>query len=162
MRKRVQSSLAVLLMDLNRFKTINDTLGHHMATRSSRASLAGCRASRASRDTTARLGGDEFAVLLSNTTVDAGQGRGREDLPPPLEAPIVIGEHSLDVRARASAWPPARRTREDADMLMRHADAAMYAAKRSNADYAVYDSHSTRSGRTSFPCFPSCAGGGRG
>jgi diguanylate cyclase (GGDEF)-like protein len=135
--KRIQSSLAVLLMDLNRFKTINDTLGHHMGDQV--LQNVGRRLSGLTRksDTTARLGGDEFAVLLNNTTVEQAKDVA-EKIARTLEAPIVIGSHSLDVRTSigVAACPEHA---DDAETLMRHADAAMYAAKRSNADYAVYD-----------------------
>jgi len=137
--KRVQASLAVLLMDLNRFKTINDTLGHHMGDQVLQS--VGRRLSGLTRksDTTARLGGDEFAVLLNNTTVEQAKDVA-EKIARTLEAPIVIGTHSLEVRASIGiATCPAHAG--DAETLLRHADAAMYVAKRSNSDYAVYDAH---------------------
>jgi len=135
--KRVQSSLTVLLMDLDRFKTINDTLGHHVGDQVLQHAARRLSGLTRKSDTTARLGGDEFAVLLNNTTAEQAK-EVAEKISRTLEEPIVIGQHSLDVRASIGvATCPGHG--EDVETLMRHADAAMYAAKRANADYAVYD-----------------------
>jgi diguanylate cyclase (GGDEF)-like protein len=135
--KRVQGSLTVLLMDLNRFKAINDTLGHHVGDQVLQHTARRLSGMTRKSDTTARLGGDEFAVLLNDTTAEQAK-EVAEKISRTLEEPIVIGQHSLDVRASigVAAWPEHG---ADVETLMRHADAAMYSAKRTNADYAVYD-----------------------
>lgn len=142
--RRTQTTLTVLIMDLDRFKTINDTLGHHVGDQVLQHVARRLSALIRKSDTTARLGGDEFAVVLVNTTVDqAKEVAGK--ICRALEAPIVIGHHSLDVRGSIGlAGCPVHG--EDGETLVRHADAAMYAAKRSHADYAAYDpaSHQQR------------------
>jgi diguanylate cyclase (GGDEF)-like protein len=142
--KRVGASLTVLIMDLDRFKTINDTLGHHTGDQVLQHVARRLASLTRKSDTTARLGGDEFAVLLSNTTAEQAK-EVAEKICRTLEAPIAIGAQSLDVRASIGvAACPAHG--EDAETLLRHADAAMYAAKRTNSSYAVYDAaiHSQR------------------
>src|SRR5262249_46631103 len=121
---RVRSSLAVLLMDLNRFKTINDTLGHHMGDQVLQAVGRPLSGLTRKSDTTARLGGDEFAVLLNDTTVEQAK-EVAEKIARTLEAPIVIGTHSLDVGASIGIATCPEHA-QDADTLMRHADTAMY------------------------------------
>ena len=135
--RRVGTSVTVLIMDLDRFKTINDTLGHHTGDQVLQQVGRLLSALTRKSDTTARLGGDEFALLLNNTTADQAK-QVAEKIRRTLETPIAIGQHSLDVRTSIgmAAFPAHG---EDAETLMRHADAAMYAAKRSNSDYAVYD-----------------------
>ena len=135
--RRSGAALTVLVMDLDRFKYINDTLGHHVGDMVlQQVALRITRVVRKS-DTTARLGGDEFAVLLVNSGVDEARGVAQKVVAA-LEAPIAIGQHSLDVRASVgiAAFPAHA---EDADTLMRRADAAMYSAKRGNTGFAVYD-----------------------
>jgi diguanylate cyclase (GGDEF)-like protein len=135
--RRSGAALTVLVMDLDRFKYINDTLGHHVGDMVlQQVALRITRVVRKS-DTTARLGGDEFAVLLVATGVDEARGVAQK-IVAALEAPIAIGQHSLDVRASVgiAAFPAHA---EDADTLMRRADAAMYSAKRGNTGFAVYD-----------------------
>jgi diguanylate cyclase (GGDEF)-like protein len=135
--KRGGAPLTVLLMDLDRFKYINDTLGHHIGDRV--LQQVGQRLAGLVRksDTTARLGGDEFAVLLLNANVEQACGVAKK-IGAALERPITVEQQSLDVRASIGvAGFPVHG--EDAETLMRHGDAAMYAAKRGNTGLAVYD-----------------------
>jgi diguanylate cyclase (GGDEF)-like protein len=135
--RRQGAPLAVLLMDLDRFKYINDTLGHHIGDLVLQQVAKRLAALVRKSDTTARLGGDEFAMLLVSAGVDQARGVAQKVVAA-LEAPITIGQTSLDVRASVGiAGFPMHG--EDADTLMRHGDAAMYAAKRGNTGLAVYD-----------------------
>jgi diguanylate cyclase (GGDEF)-like protein len=135
--KRNGGALTVLLMDLDRFKYINDTLGHPLGDLVLKQVAQRLASLVRKSDTTARLGGDEFAVLLVNT----GAGEARivaTKIADAFEQPIVVDEHSLDVRMSIGvAGFPAHG--EDAETLLSRGDAAMYAAKRSNARVAVYD-----------------------
>jgi len=135
--KRGAATLTVLVMDLDRFKYINDTLGHHVGDLVLQQVALRIAGLVRKSDTTARLGGDEFAVLLVGAGVEEASGVAQK-IVAALEAPIAIGQHSLDVRASVGiASFPAHAG--DADTLMRRADAAMYAAKRANTGFAVYD-----------------------
>ena len=135
--KRSSAELTVLVMDLDRFKNINDTLGHRIGDDVLRQVASRISDLVRKSDTTARLGGDEFAVLLINAGVDEARAVAAK-IAASLEVPITVGQHSLDVGASIgiAAFPLHG---EDAETLMRRADAAMYAAKRANAGVAVYE-----------------------
>ncbi|MBK8738488.1 MAG: EAL domain-containing protein [Betaproteobacteria bacterium] len=135
--KRGGSYPSVLLLDLDRFKAINDTLGHpvgDMALKEIGQRLVGTL--RAS-DSVARLGGDEFAILLP--TGDATHvGTVARKVQTALEAPIVIEGQSMDLGASIGiAYYPLHG--EDVTALMRSADIAMYVAKHEKSGYAVFD-----------------------
>jgi diguanylate cyclase (GGDEF)-like protein/PAS domain S-box-containing protein len=118
----------VLAVDLDDFKIINDTLGHHVGDRvlaTTADRLRGCV--RADSDMVARLGGDEFAVILTGTT-PAEAAATAERIVAALTEPVTIEGHVLVVRASVGvATGPGTRART----LLRSADAAMYEAKRS-------------------------------
>ncbi len=126
--------VAVLFIDLDRFKSINDTLGHHVGDALLR-SVAG-RLSQAVRgdDTVSRLGGDEFVVILRGVH-DAGEIRAivEERLIPLIRAPHDGEGHELRVSCSIgiAVYPEDG---GDLDELMRRADAAMYEAKSSGRD----------------------------
>ena len=135
--KRANGRLTVLLMDLDRFKNINDTLGHHIGDLVLQQVAQRLTGLVRKSDTTARLGGDEFAVLLNNAGVEEAQAVAAK-IVAALEQPIAVGQHRLDVRASVGvAGYPAHG--DDAQTLVRHADAAMYAAKRAATGVAVYE-----------------------
>ncbi len=128
--------LVVLLLDLDRFKWINDTLGHACGDQVLQAAAERLRGALPDGITVARLGGDEFAVLASGADRPAHELVDRITLA--LEQPIRIGQHSVDVGASIGvAHFPEHGT--DSDELMRHADAAMYAAKRHGVPSVVFD-----------------------
>ncbi|HUQ75841.1 MAG TPA: EAL domain-containing protein [Burkholderiales bacterium] len=136
--KRSSAPLSVLLMDLDRFKNINDTLGHHIGDLVLQQVAQRLTGLVRKSDTTARLGGDEFAVLLIHAGVEEAQSVAGK-IVSLFEQAILVGQQALDVRASVgvAAFPLHG---EDADTLLRHADAAMYAAKRANVGVAVYES----------------------
>jgi diguanylate cyclase (GGDEF)-like protein len=130
--------IGVMLMDLDHFKEINDALGHDFGDKL--LAQIGPRLAETLRegDLMARLGGDEFGVLLSDlpddetATVIAGR------LIEGLRRPIKVEELDLDVSGSVGvALYPTHA--DDADMLLRHADVAMYAAKEAGAGFEVYD-----------------------
>lgn len=130
--------VAVLLMDLDHFKDVNDSLGHpigdmllcEVATRLQ--SVVGT-----STDTVARLGGDEFAVLLpGSTAMDAEYVAG--EMLQVLEAPMTLSGHVADVRASIGVAVYPEHGKESATLL-RRADIAMYEAKRKNLGVAMWD-----------------------
>ncbi|MCU1380003.1 MAG: diguanylate cyclase [Acidimicrobiales bacterium] len=142
--RRTSQPVALLVLDLDQFKEINDTLGHPMGDRM--LEQVGARLATVLRDcdTVARLGGDEFAVLL---TVDAGRAsaervarRIREALAEPFD---LVG---ISVQTGASigiVLSPEHGT--DAETLSQRADIAMYNAKRSGRGYAFYAPEDDRS-----------------
>lgn len=129
--------LALLLLDLDHFKEINDTFGHERGDALLRQ-VAGrlCGVIHAG-DTLARLGGDEFAVLLPHADV-AGAVRVAADIRAALDAPLHVEDQVLQVGASVGiALAPAHGT--DGTTLLRRADVAMYVAKRGHTGHAVYD-----------------------
>ncbi|MBC7945599.1 MAG: diguanylate cyclase, partial [Burkholderiales bacterium] len=136
--KRKQTPMSVLMMDLDNFKNVNDTLGHHtgdllLRQVADRLSAVLLRDS----DTIARLGGDEFAMLLPTDDVAVAQTVAYRIIQA-LEQPFAIEGQIVDSRASIGiASCPEHGL--DASALMRKADVAMYAAKRNGIGIAVYD-----------------------
>ena len=136
--QRGSHPLSVMMMDLDRFKYVNDTLGHPIGD------LLLCKVAERLRealyratDTVARLGGDEFAVLLPADDIHAAKLIATRILKA-LEAPTMIEGQLVDIGASIGVVSfPQNGT--DMSTLMRHADIAMYTAKRTNAGYALYD-----------------------
>ncbi|WP_144152213.1 EAL domain-containing protein [Paraburkholderia sp. BCC1885] len=132
------TSIAMMVLDVDRFKYVNDVLGHHfgdLLLAEVGRRLRGCLPDAS--DTVARLGGDEFAILLPTGDVGAAQDVARVILKA-LEQPVLMENHLVDVAASIGivTFP---RDGADAYALLRRADVAMYAAKRANAGMSVYD-----------------------
>ncbi|QIG43684.1 EAL domain-containing protein [Nocardioides anomalus] len=131
--------LAVLFVDLDDFKHVNDSLGHATGDELLVAVAARIAAGVRPGDTAARLGGDEFAVLLEDTDLTTASQLAHRLLVAVAE-PVTLDGHTHTVRASvglAEAVPGE----EDGAATMRHADVAMYAAKeRGKGGLAVYDS----------------------
>jgi len=135
--ERDASSLALLLLDLDRFKEVNDTLGHQAGDALLRQVAARMRDAVRSSDTVARLGGDEFAVLLPGAERD-GAVQAAQTLRAALVAPMTVEGQTVHVGASIGiAVTPTHG--HEAAVLLRHADVAMYIAKRAGSGYAVYD-----------------------
>jgi len=127
---------ALLLIDLDRFKEINDAFGHHCGDAVLQQLRPRLREGLRQSDLIARLGGDEFAVLLPEADQE-GATLAAERLLEALERPIVLDGRELDVGASIGiALYPGQG--EDAATLMRHADVAMYAAKRDQGGYSFH------------------------
>ncbi|MCA1599356.1 MAG: diguanylate cyclase, partial [Chloroflexi bacterium] len=133
---RSGASVALLLLDLDGFKEVNDTLGHTVGDLLLRqVGVRLCGALRAG-DTVARLGGDEFAALLPGADED-GARAAAHTIMEALDAPFVVEGQGLRVGGSLGiALAPAHGM--DADVLLRRADVAMYAAKRTGGA-ALYD-----------------------
>lgn len=134
----------LLLLDLNRFKEINDTFGHQHGDLLLKEIGPRLQAVLKSRDTIARLGADEFAVLLSRTTAEHAE-RVATDLRQALTDPFIIEGYPVEVTASVGV-ATSRDDIIDSATLLRHADIAMNVAKRSQAGQATYrpelDQHS--------------------
>lgn len=134
--RREKGSLALLLMDLDRFKEVNDTLGHHYGDVVLQQVGLRVKSLLRASDTVARLGGDEFAVLLPGDD-DAGATVAAEKIQAALGDPFMVEEQSLHVGCSLGiALFPTHGT--DAETLLRRADVAMYMAKRGEGRYALY------------------------
>ena len=133
------SIAAVLAIDLDHFKDINDTLGHHIGD-----GLIGVVAQRLvhavrREDLVARLGGDEFAVITTEGTDPGSLERFAERLISVLRAPYSIGGHTLLIGASIGIALIERGTGDAAD-IMRRADVALYRAKNEGRSRAcIYD-----------------------
>lgn len=133
---REGTPIALLLLDLNGFKQINDTMGHHAGDRVLQAVASRLRATLREADTVARLGGDEFAVVLPRTDVD-GAVLAAQKLLHEIEQPCVIDHRSLSVRSSLGiACLPEHGT--SAETLLQKADVAMYVAKTEGIGISVY------------------------
>jgi len=129
------SPLALLLLDLDGFKRVNDTRGHDAGDHLLRVVADRLRATLRAPDTVARLGGDEFAVLLPGDTAE-GATEAARSLLAALAAPVALEKQRVNVVASVGiALFPAHGV--DAAGLLRHADAAMYTAKRAGGGYAL-------------------------
>src|SRR5271166_3896244 len=131
--KRRRKKLAVLFLDLDRFKHINDSLGHGIGDRVLQSVAERLRECVRTTDTVSRQGGDEFVVLLSEIKKLQDAAVCAEKILAALSEPFGIDHHNLYAAASIGiATYPDDGT--DADTLMKHADLAMYQAKDSNAN----------------------------
>ncbi len=143
MCRRNREPLAILMMDLVRFKEINDSLGHfygdyllqEVAHRLSRVF-------RRESDTLARLGGDEFGVLLRSGEEEAI--RMCQHIAEVIDQPFMVEGHNLNVGISIgiAIFPEHG---QDSETLIQHADIAMYEAKRNEVVYSVFDAEQDRS-----------------
>lgn len=128
--RRHEQRLAVLVIDLDRFKTINDSLGHATGDALLKAVAQRLRTSVRITDTVSRQGGDEFVILLSEVTDEKAVRSFADKVCNTLSAPFAIADEVLHVGASIgiSMYPDEGET---PDTLIQHADAAMNHAKHS-------------------------------
>ena len=135
---RDREQLAILFIDLDRFKNVNDTLGHHIGDELLQQVAEQLSARLREGDTLARLGGDEFIVLLENVDGQYGATQVAEKLVAMFEQPFLVAGHELFVTCSVgvSLFPDDA---QDLNMLIRNADVAMYQAKaRGRNGYRFY------------------------
>jgi diguanylate cyclase (GGDEF)-like protein/PAS domain S-box-containing protein len=135
---RADEQLAVLFIDLDRFKNVNDTLGHHVGDELLKLVAGALAASLREGDTLARLGGDEFIVLLEAIDGAFGAGQVADKLISLFEQPFTVSGYELFVTGSVgiSLFP---QDATDLNMLVRNADVAMYQAKaRGRNGYQFY------------------------
>ena len=126
--KRDKTQLAVALIDLDYFKKVNDTLGHHVGDIFLQETALRLGEHIRPSDTLARLGGDEFALLLPNTSHPDGSTILLNKIYKALQQPIMVAGHEFHVSISVGVCAyPSDGT--DPSMLMRYADEAMYNAK---------------------------------
>ena len=142
MAKRNKYKLAVLFLDLNNFKEVNDTLGHdigdHLLIEVAKRFTESIR----EEDTVARLGGDEFAIILNDIKFNEYAINIAKKIIKKVEEPLNIKSHTLmpSTSIGISIYPDHS---ESAEILLKLADQAMYIAKKKKADkYNLYSSNS--------------------
>jgi diguanylate cyclase (GGDEF)-like protein len=134
---RERESVSVILMDLDRFKYVNDVLGHQYGDVVLQEVAERLTGLLRDSDTVARLGGDEFAVLLPRTSAVSAMAVASK-ITTALETPMVIEGQNVDIGASIGiATFPEHGA--NAAILLREADVAMYAAKRARAGVMVFD-----------------------
>jgi diguanylate cyclase (GGDEF)-like protein/PAS domain S-box-containing protein len=127
-RARSGDQLAVHFIDLDRFKTVNDTLGHPIGDALLRVAAERLRGCVREGDTVARLGGDEFAVVQTGLTDMSGATRLAERVVEAMAAPFDIQGHQVMIGASVGV-SAAPSDGDDADELLKKADMALYRAK---------------------------------
>ncbi|HTT28644.1 MAG TPA: EAL domain-containing protein [Solirubrobacteraceae bacterium] len=126
---REAMGMAVLFVDLDDFKTVNDSLGHATGDRVLLEVAKRISASVRAADTAARFGGDEFAILLEDVEDLQAAVETAERILDALSRPIELDDNHLIIRASLGISVVEPGTATDADELIRNADAAMYIAK---------------------------------
>jgi diguanylate cyclase (GGDEF)-like protein len=130
--------VAVLFMDLDRFKYVNDNLGHAVGDRLLQAVAQRVRNTVRAADAVARLGGDEFTVVLNELDNPAAAATAAHNIVRMLAAPFPIDGHDIFVTASVGiAMYPHDGV--DVATLVKHADSAMYRAKRTNTGFQFYE-----------------------
>jgi diguanylate cyclase (GGDEF)-like protein/PAS domain S-box-containing protein len=136
---RSKTSLAVLFLDLDDFKLVNDSLGHTAGDALLVAVAGRLSESLRSGDTAARFGGDEFAILLEETTGPQEACQAAERIIAALREPLMIEDHEIKVHASIGI-ALSQGGRKDPSDLIQAADVAMYAAKaHGKGRYEVYE-----------------------
>lgn len=130
------TTLCLFVSDLNHFKEINDTLGHHIGDAVLQQAAERLHNSVRRTDTVARLGGDEFSILLPNMRLHEAR-RTAETIIDIFNIPFVVNEHHLKVGISIGIVESPTHG-NDVNILLQRADVAMYKAKRDNLGYFLY------------------------
>jgi diguanylate cyclase (GGDEF)-like protein len=140
---RYSHRLALLFVDLDRFKLVNDSLGHEIGDKLLKVVAERMRSSVRDADTISRVGGDEFIVLLGQVDTPEDAARVARKIITALSQPYKIEEHELALTASVgiSIYPDSAK---EARSLMRNADASMYSAKEAGRNrYQFYSADLT-------------------
>jgi diguanylate cyclase (GGDEF)-like protein/PAS domain S-box-containing protein len=138
--RRDKESLAIMFLDLDKFKPVNDTLGHSIGDlllKEVAARLQACM--QRESDTVSRIGGDEFMILLSRIEEDRDAVMVAEKILHTLNQLFNIGSHNINISVSIgiAIYP---KHGEDADQLIKNADVAMYRAKESGRNgYRIFN-----------------------
>jgi len=141
--RRDKRMLALMFLDLDKFKRVNDTLGHHIGDlllKQVAIRIHACL--RRESDTMSRIGGDEFVILLAQIEEEKDALVAAEKVLFALDQPFEIGPHTIDISSSIgiAVYPQHG---EDADLLLKNADNAMYQAKKSGRNCCRFFSAET-------------------
>ncbi|MGH2558408.1 MAG: putative bifunctional diguanylate cyclase/phosphodiesterase, partial [Thermomicrobiales bacterium] len=136
--RRDGRALAVLFLDLDRFKLINDSLGHDAGDRALVLVARRLEACRRPGDTLARFGGDEFAMLLEEIADPRAAVAVTERVAHTLREPLALADQEVFTSASVGIAVSVA-GEDDPGSMLRDADAAMYEAKQAQTGYAIFD-----------------------
>jgi diguanylate cyclase (GGDEF)-like protein len=138
----VNHRFIILLIDLDKFKEINDTLGHHIGDVVLQIAAGRLQNVHRNHDLVARLGGDEFGILLPDTSLVRAKLIVDKILDI-FNKPLVVEGHNLEIGLSIGIveFPTHG---YDANILLQRADVAMYAAKHNRTGYSIYESSEDR------------------
>ena len=138
--QRTSQRVAVMFIDLDNFKNVNDSLGHDAGDRLLQAAAQRLVKSTRPSDTVARLGGDEFAILLEGIGSDADVERVARSVSEAFNRPLLVD--GRETAATASIGVACSQPGDDAEQMLRNADIAMYGAKAAGkARLVVFQAH---------------------
>lgn len=139
--KRYGYKVAVMFLDLDGFKSINDCLGHHVGDALLKAITSRLKQNIRESDTISRLGGDEFTIVLEHITQNEDIGKVAQKILRELAKPLHVLGHELSITTSVgiSIFP---NDGQDVDSLLRSADFAMYRAKRKGKNNYEFFSNS--------------------
>ena len=136
--RRHDSNVALLFLDLDHFKLVNDSLGHVIGDKLLQSVARRLTESVRTSDTVCRLGGDEFVILLSEIKHVDAAAQLAEKLLTAVAEPHLIGEHEVHITSSIGI-SVSRDDGRDGEALLRNADTAMYHAKRlGRANYQFF------------------------
>jgi diguanylate cyclase (GGDEF)-like protein/PAS domain S-box-containing protein len=139
-KRRKSSKVGVLFMDLDGFKTINDSLGHEAGDKLLVAVAERLKNRVRPEDVLARFGGDEFAVLLESVEDPSDAIRVAQRIAQSLREPFAVNDHQVGVSTSVGITLGTAQANDDPEGMLREADAAMYRAKEQGPGrYAVFD-----------------------
>lgn len=130
-------SLVLFISDLNHFKEINDTLGHHIGDQVLQQAAVRLYNTVRRSDTVARLGGDEFSILLPMTQLNQAIPVA-DKIVNVFNDPFVVEGHNLNVGISIGIVESPLHG-DDVNILLQRGDVAMYTAKRNNLGYSIYN-----------------------
>ncbi len=139
--RRNKGKIAVFFIDLDRFKTINDTLGHTMGDRALEAVASRIENCIRQGDTLSRFGGDEFVLIMPQLKLNIDAAAFAENIVKILQEPFCLGQHEVSITASigVSIYPDHGK---DAETLINHADLAMYETKSLGKNNVAFFSNS--------------------
>jgi diguanylate cyclase (GGDEF)-like protein len=140
--KRDKKQISTIMLDLDRFKEINDTLGHQVGDQLLIEIATRLSTVLRKSDTVGRLGGDEFAIILPGSSLESAELVAGKIIKA-LETPITLEGNTLSISGSLGIATYPDHSDEE-NHLLRFADVAMYNAKRTHSGYCAYNANTNR------------------